>query len=173
MLSGPSLLLAGGRPAESYKRRRPPSTLQEGSNLSIRLQLCWLSPVRRKGDGMPIIHLRELSWHEVEEILARVWCALEAYGLDSPILDMRSSRTGTVDVLLRFDTLPAVIRVIRCLETSLRRQVFRIVSQNVEVHRQRRAIRSRNTRDRRWRKRIAAARAASGEAVPPFRSSPV
>jgi hypothetical protein len=122
---------------------------------------------------MPIIHLRELSTHEVEDILARVWCALEAYGLASPTLDMRLSRTGTVDVLLHFDTLPTVKRIIHCLEASLPRQVFSIISQNVEVHRQRRATPSRNTRDRRRRKRIAAARAASGEVVPPFRSNPV
>jgi hypothetical protein len=71
---------------------------------------------------MPIIHLRARSMHEVEDILARVWCALEAYGLDSPALDMRLSRTGTVDVLLHFDTLPTVKRVIHCLEASLARR---------------------------------------------------
>ena len=52
---------------------------------------------------MRAIVVKELSLSEVEELIAKVWVAVEAYGMRSPAVST-TARSGRWTVLFRFDS---------------------------------------------------------------------
>ena len=49
-----------------------------------------------------LLELTEISEPEAERLLAAIWCVLEAHALGSPMMHIRSSAKGLLDLRLIF-----------------------------------------------------------------------